>query len=283
MEIANTLVLDNGEGNYDFYFKELTDKDVTDLGLNADKAAKAKFLSTKWGKDGANYVDGYVVIMGYNKGDDSNTVDQQIIAVQDKRSGQFFSSRGFKVELTKPVAYRSKFLNNHEAGITVMPNAPVEGDESVSKFLAAGRGVMSVKIEKDASLDANKFKEVAPWFDKNGEGVNKTMNDKTVSYNSNATLPINYYVRDEYKFLGWNTKADGTGTFFADKAKIPNLSSTAGEIVVLYAQWEPLNPSTTASLFTEGYFGLIVGGVIALGAATAIAVLLVNRSKKRKM
>lgn len=164
MEIANTLVKKGEDGNYDFYFKELSDKDVTDLGLTVDNAEKAKFLSTKWGKDGANYVDGYVVIMGYNKGDDSNTVDQQIIAVQDKRSGQFFAARGFKVELTKPVAYRSKFLNNHEAGITVMPNAPAEGDDSVSKFLAAGKGVMSVKIEKDTSLKEGVFEKVAPWY-----------------------------------------------------------------------------------------------------------------------
>lgn len=116
-------------------------------------------------------------------------------------------------------------------------------------------------------------------FDKNGEGVKKTMNDKTVSYNSNATLPINYFERENYKFLGWNTKADGTGTFFANKAKIPNLSSTAGEIVVLYAQWESLNPSVTASLFTDGTFGLIVGGTVALASIIGLAVFFFRKKR----
>ena len=105
------------------------------------------------------------------------------------------------------------------------------------------------------------------------------MNDKTVSYNANVTLPINYFVRDNYKFLGWNTKADGTGTFLADKAKIPNLSSTAGEVVVLYAQWEALNPSTTASLFTDGTFGLIVGGTVALASIIGLAVFFFRKKR----
>ncbi len=175
-------------------------------------------------------------------------------------------------DLETPVGYYIKGYDKNKTDMGTVAKDKVTG-KFTFKFISGD-------VTLTAKLNTISYKI---HFDKNGENVSKTMNDKTVSYNSNATLPINYYVRDEYKFLGWNTKADGTGTFFANKAKIPNLSSTAGEIVVLYAQWEPLNPSTTASLFTEGYFGLIVGGVIALCAATAIVVLLVNRSKKRKM
>ena len=241
MEIANTLVKKGDDGNYDFYFKELSDDELTGLGLTTELAAKAKFLSTKWGKDGANYVDGYVVIMGYNEGDDSNTVDQQIIAVQDKRSGQFFSSRGFKVELTKPVAYRSKFLNNHEAGITVMPNAPAEGDDSVSKFLAAGRGVMSVKIEKDASLGDDKFKEVAPWFDKNGAGT--TQIRVYGRFNAESDFEGNHLGEVEIQLTDYQFKPSMTsiGVSWSQLTEITlqtSYSTSAEELLVSYASQE---------------------------------------------
>jgi hypothetical protein len=237
MEIANTLVKKGENGNYDFYFKELSDKDVTDLGLTVDNAEKAKFLSTKWGKDGANYVDGYVVIMGYNKGDNSNTVDQQIIAVQDKRSGQFFSSRGFKVELTKPVAYRSKFLNNHEAGITVMPNAPAEGDESVSKFLAAGKGVMSVKIEKDTSLDDDKFKEVAPWYKDDTEiRVYGRFNAES-DFEGNHLGEVEIQLTD-YQFKPSMTSIGVSWSQLTEITLQTSYSTSAEELLVSYASQE---------------------------------------------
>ena len=237
MEIANTLVKKGEDGNYDFYFKELSDKDVTDLGLDTDKAEKAKFLSTKWGKDGANYVDGYVVIMGYNKGDNSNTVDQQIIAVQDKRSGQFFSSRGFKVELTKPVAYRSKFLNNHEAGITIMPNAPAEGDESVSKFLAAGKGVMSVKITKDTSLDADKFKEVAPWYKDDTEiRVYGRFNAES-DFEGNHLGEVEIQLTD-YQFKPSMTSIGVSWSQLTEITLQTSYSTSAEELLVSYASQE---------------------------------------------
>jgi len=237
MEIANTLVKKGEDGNYDFYFKELSDKDVTDLGLDTDKAEKAKFLSTKWGKDGANYVDGYVVIMGYNKGDNSNTVDQQIIAVQDKRSGQFFSSRGFKVELTKPVAYRSKFLNNHEAGITIMPNAPAEGDESVSKFLAAGKGVMSVKITKDTSLDADKFKEVAPWYKEDTEiRVYGRFNAES-DFEGNHLGEVEIQLTD-YQFKPSMTSIGVSWSQLTEITLQTSYSTSAEELLVSYASQE---------------------------------------------
>lgn len=77
MEFANVVVSEPVVASgteVQFYFKDLTD------GTVADISDSAKYLSTKWGKDGANYVDGYVTIMGFNKEDDSNKVDQQLIA-----------------------------------------------------------------------------------------------------------------------------------------------------------------------------------------------------------
>ena len=61
------------------------------------------------------------------------------------------------------------------------------------------------------------------------------------------------------------------------------LTSKKGDVIVLYAQWESTNPSVTASLFTDGSFGLILGGVVAGGAIAAIVIFLVYKSKKRRV
>lgn len=53
-----------------------------------------------------------------------------------------------------------------------------------------------------------------------------------------TTLNLNTYTRRGYRFVGWNTVADGSGQSFADGAVIYNLATEEGEKVTLYAQWE---------------------------------------------
>ena len=70
----------------------------------------------------------------------------------------------------------------------------------------------------------------------------------TVTYNANGgtgamevqsgtvegiELSANTFTREGYTFTGWNTAADGTGTPYADKAKV-----ALAENITLYAQWE---------------------------------------------
>ena len=59
------------------------------------------------------------------------------------------------------------------------------------------------------------------------------------------TLSENQFSRAGHTFTGWNTKADGTGTTYADKAAVKNLSSTNGATVTLYAQWSPVTYTVT--------------------------------------
>ena len=74
-------------------------------------------------------------------------------------------------------------------------------------------------------------------FDANdGEG---TMTTWTGKPNTSFDLPKNTFTRENYTFTGWNTKADGTGTSYADKATV-NFS----ENTTLYAQWTQ-NPVIT--------------------------------------
>ena len=70
--------------------------------------------------------------------------------------------------------------------------------------------------------------------------------------------PINYQ-REGYSFVGWNTMPDGSGTSYADRAEIFNLSiydfeaeefreGTDKGVITLYAQWK----DTRSTLHIDG-------------------------------
>ena len=63
-----------------------------------------------------------------------------------------------------------------------------------------------------------------------GEG---TMDPQQVSWGKETGLKKNAFTRAKQAFSGWNTAKDGSGTAYADKAKI-----TLTGNIILYAQWE---------------------------------------------
>lgn len=73
-------------------------------------------------------------------------------------------------------------------------------------------------------------------FDGNGASYG-SMSDAGFTYNQEGNLPANGFSRYSYKFKGWNTKADGSGTSYDDQAAVKNLTSTDNGTVTLYAQW----------------------------------------------
>ena len=75
-----------------------------------------------------------------------------------------------------------------------------------------------------------------------------------------ATLPAGTLVRTGYRFTGWNSAADGSGTAYAVGAFVPNLVAPT----VLYAQWtgNPVNALVLdAATPTTLYEGLDGSGV----------------------
>lgn len=83
-----------------------------------------------------------------------------------------------------------------------------------------------------------------------------TPNKYTISYNGNgatggstassnhtydaaSALTPNGFTKTDFKFIGWNTKPDGSGKSYSDKEVIKNLTSTNGSTLQFYAQWEP--------------------------------------------
>ncbi len=61
--------------------------------------------------------------------------------------------------------------------------------------------------------------------------------------------------RDGYRFTGWNTKADGTGTQYGPGARVNDFEGSNGSIITLYAQWAELQ---TTIVFTAAP---VAGGV----------------------
>ena len=80
-------------------------------------------------------------------------------------------------------------------------------------------------------------------YDKKGEehivsfdanGGNGEMEDQTFEYGTDGTLAPNTFTKEDGKFIGWNTAADGSGSVYADGAEIRNLT----EDLTLFAQWK---------------------------------------------
>lgn len=75
-------------------------------------------------------------------------------------------------------------------------------------------------------------------YDANAEeGITGSTASSTHTYDVAKALTANGYVRTGYTFIGWNTKADGSGDSYADKGSVNNLTSVDGDTVTLYAQW----------------------------------------------
>jgi uncharacterized repeat protein (TIGR02543 family) len=71
----------------------------------------------------------------------------------------------------------------------------------------------------------------------NANGGSGTTASSTHTYDTAKALTLNGFVRTGYDFAGWNTAADGTGTYYADGAEVQNLTSVSGGTVNLYARW----------------------------------------------
>ena len=88
-----------------------------------------------------------------------------------------------------------------------------------------------VNFSANTTLYAQWTQNPVITFDANdGKGI---MGTQTVNPGVSAALPANTFTRADYDFAGWNTKADGTDTAYADKANI-----TTNKNVTLYAQWK---------------------------------------------
>lgn len=71
-------------------------------------------------------------------------------------------------------------------------------------------------------------------------------------YGKEFNLPECHYTRKGYTFTGWNTKADGSGKAYADRASFKNLTSEDGKTISFYAQWKVRKYTIKYSGLPEG-------------------------------
>ena len=102
-------------------------------------------------------------------------------------------------------------------------------------------------------------------FDGNGADSGDMSNESvTVAAGSIATLPASTYTKSNYRFIGWNTRVDGTGLSYADRGEYTSTATNENQDITLYAMWSNLpegastsgttpdgNPGVTISLAYE--------------------------------
>lgn len=76
-------------------------------------------------------------------------------------------------------------------------------------------------------------------FNANSVGdITGAMEPLSFAYNEEKVLTPNAFVRAGHSFTGWNTKADGSGTAYADGQIVMDMQEVVDRAVTLYAQWQ---------------------------------------------
>jgi len=189
-ELANGIVVGVTEGEAGLTKASALITGENTLGVLFKKveggafSKEAAFESGKWGVDGNLYVDGYTYLYGMNPGDNPEKVEQQVIAIQDKGSGQFFAAPGFEVTIVKSPQVRDKFL--------VAPPKVGPSSATLNEAVATtGTFVLEIKVDKDTA---------PKWF-KDGETELRAFG----RYNSESDFEGNFLGEvelrmDEYMF-----------------------------------------------------------------------------------
>ena len=109
------------------------------------------------------------------------------------------------------------------------------------EFNSNGGSVTNLSDTADATITLYaQWEPVKYNVEFNSNGGSGTMTNQEFTFDEAQALTENSVTREGYTFNGWNTKADGTGTSYADKQQVTNLANTADATVTLYAQWTPI-------------------------------------------
>ena len=92
-----------------------------------------------------------------------------------------------------------------------------------------------------AAYDINMY---TVTYDPNGADGGYTER-QTCLFNQNYNIEDNGYTFERHEFLGWNTKADGTGQWWYPGQSYNNLCTVSGDDYKVYAIWKPLGVIVT--------------------------------------
>lgn len=106
-------------------------------------------------------------------------------------------------------------------------------------------------VEKVATK-ATGTKRYTIIFVGNGATSGSSYKMTNCQYEKTYKLTANKFKRSGYAFSGWNTKANGKGTTYKDKASVKELAKTNGGVVYLYAQWTKVGINTKSKTIYVG-------------------------------
>jgi len=140
---------------------------------------------------------------------------------------------------------------------------------------------VTVQFDADITLYAQWKKSPAPQTDVKvtfeANGGKGTMDKQTIKKNTETALNANKYARQGYSFTGWNTKADGKGAAYKDKASV-KLDAN----LTLYAQWKKnATPANRRSATPSTGDPMSMVAIISM-AGVGIAAIAAGRASKRR-
>lgn len=155
--------------------------------------------------------------------------------------------------------------------VTIPSNEPTRTNYTF-KGWATTASADTVKYNPGGSVTLSKNTTIyAVWKNNyvirfNANDGSGSMSDLAMVYGTAKNLTANAYTKTGFTFSGWNTKSNGSGTTYADKKSVNNLTKTAGGVVNLYAQWKSqtgkihfisTGNSNAFLIESNGHYGLI--------------------------
>ena len=217
-----------GHGADDFLVQKLVGKHVDRHVTSWDEAKTLKpgeYTMTR-NADGSYDV---AVNLGSEQGDNALLSDEpsswdeqtnNIVrkAIAEKTAGQWMSVRW-------NLAYADQYIANKATAIGV-----------IRKSTATEGGAFNTQLYNSVGSQAGAGQSSIIY---NGNGATEgSMGMQVGDPDTNATIQANKYKRQGYKFTGWNTKPDGTGTAYTEGQTVA--MPKEGQSLNLYAQWKAL-------------------------------------------
>jgi len=168
--------------------------------------------------------EGYT-FTGWNKAYNSISEDT-VITAQYKQNGYAVEFVDYNHDILK--------VENVEYGESATP--PL--DPSRTGYHFDGWDGAYTNVKSNITIKA-RYSPILYWMYYYGNGeTSGNMAFSIFEYDKSRTLIINTFKKTGYKFIGWNTKIDGTGDTYSDEQVILNITPVAGTVINLYAQWE---------------------------------------------
>lgn len=158
------------------------------------------------------YIEGELA-KTFNK---SNTNSDKIVLYGHRDGGKYLNGKTYYLKLWKDSQLMRYFIPCYKMGNTEQNGLY----DIVNNIFYTNAGTGSYTRGNNVTKD------------------NYEMSTQHFTYGIQQELQTYNKTREGYVFVGWNTKADGTGTHYNDSESVSNLTTQNNGKVNLYAQWE---------------------------------------------